>query len=84
MYKFIFGPILRSVIFRKRWQIYHADPETGQLGKPVSVMNIIDSWDATDLAIPKRFLDYGVYMLVYTITMVGKYMSWKRSVKCTR
>lgn len=57
---------------RKRWQIYGVNEETGMTELAVIVMNIIPTWNKPELIIPKAFLNYGYFKLVYTLTMHGK------------
>ena len=63
---------LLALIYRKRWQVYHADPFTAAYRKAVNVMYVWRSWNAPDLVIPKQTLDYGFYLATYTVTMWGE------------
>lgn len=69
----------RYAVFRKRWQILHVDEMNGRVTNQVVIMNIITSWNKSELVIPKRFLQYGYYMALFTITMWGE---WLLSKKC--
>lgn len=61
---------------RKRWQVLQVDSESGRLTYPIIVMDIISSWNKPEFVMPERFLDYGYYMILYTLTMFGKVLMY--------
>ncbi|XP_071550539.1 uncharacterized protein [Panulirus ornatus] len=54
---------------KMRWQIANVSNVTGDLVAPVFVRERLSSWNLPILTIPARFLSYGYYQLIFTITM---------------
>lgn len=48
------------------------DEVTGQVTTAVVIIDVISSWNKSELVIPKRFLAYGFYKAIYTLTMWGE------------
>ncbi|XP_068233382.1 polycystin-1-like [Palaemon carinicauda] len=54
---------------KKRWQIFSVDDLWGFIVEPILTMDIIPTWNMSEIVIPATYLTYGRYALTYTLTM---------------
>ncbi|XP_064105654.1 uncharacterized protein LOC135215142 [Macrobrachium nipponense] len=54
---------------KKRWQIFAVDDLWGFIVEPIATMDVVPTWNMSEVVIPANYLKYGRYMLTYTLTM---------------